>query len=557
MRTDDILDDHDLDRALRDLLEPMPRSTAWERSQRDRLLTYIETGEIDADAEPSGVVVRIAEIDPDNEWISAGPSRHRLLVLGGTAAAVILLLVGLVMMTQQRDDRSPVQAPATEPERSPSNSTTAVGVDDTVSDLTDAAADPTPSDPVSTPTGFTPLVVGMPPTGYELVKVENSGAGILTYSTDINSTELWLVARDSTSDHAYFDNQMRDLGRQSWEVDGRTVWSDGELDGCLPDVCSVGVQWDDSTVVSLMWVEPDGGSIAQGSDQNSLLALLPTLTVDPSVWSNAPDVSAEVSDDPAGLLAPAVDAAVESANALTTGPAGSMSGVVRSPDGSILILSLSRNPEPLGDMPATVGSRTFGDLALVGSFDSQIDTYRTAHACWTLHVADGGGTGDVEPWRDEIRDLFASMQPGDTFVELQLPPGWDVLSLDEPGPLFEVVLPVEGSDTSISILQSPEGGAAYAATLAAHDVEPVRFLGNDAWAGTVDFDPAATTVYWIHDGTYTTATASGLSIEQIEEVVADLQTVTQTQWEDRFGMIEDLETGTGSCPPAALSIAAT
>lgn len=555
MRTEDILDDHDLDRALRDVLEPMPRSKAWERSQRDRLLSYIETGEIDVGPEPSGVLVRIAEIEPGNEWSSAGPSRRRLLGIGGTAAALILLVVGLVM-TQRRDDPSPVQAPAMDPERSPANSTNAVGVEDTVSDGTDTAADPTATAPVSTATGFAPLVVGTPPTGYALLKVESSGAGVLTYGTDANSTELWLVVRDSTADPAHFDNQMRDLGRQSWEVDGRTVWSDGQLDGCLPDVCSVGVQWDDSTVVSLMWVDPEGGSIAPGSDQNSLLALLPTLTVDPSVWTNTPDVSAEASADPDVLLAPPVDAAVDSANALMGGPAGSMSGVLRSPGGSIMNLSLSRNPEPLGDIPAPVGSRTFGDLAVVGSFDSQIDTYRTSHVCWTLQVADGGGTGNAEPWRKEINDLFESMKPGDPFVELQLPPGWDVLSLDEPGPLFEVVLPVEGSDTSISILQSPAGGAAFAATLAAHNVEPVRFLGTDAWAGTFDFDPAATTVYWIHDGTYSTATASGLSVGQMEEIVAGLQTVTQKQWEDRFGMIEDLETGTGSCPPAALSIAA-
>jgi hypothetical protein len=306
-----------------------------------------------------------------------------------------------------------------------------------------------------------------------------------------------------------------------------------------------------------MWVDPAGGSIAPGSDQNSLLALLPTLTVDPSVWANAPDVSAAVSDDPVVLLAPPVDAEVESANALMAGPAGSMSGVVRSPDGSIMNLGLSRNAEPPVDLPATVGSRTFGDLAVVGSFDSQLDTYRTGHACWTLQVADGGGTGDIEPWRDEVDDLFGSMQPGDSFLEIQLPPGWDVLSFDEPGPMFEVVLPVEGGETSISIMQSPAGGAAYAATLAAHDVEPVRFLGTDAWAGTVDFDPAATTVYWIHDGTYSIATASGLSVHQMERIVADLQPVTQTQWEARFGTVANQETGPGSCPPATLSIAAT
>ena len=46
MHTDELLEDPELDRALRDLLPPMPRSRAWERAQRDELMAFISSGAV-------------------------------------------------------------------------------------------------------------------------------------------------------------------------------------------------------------------------------------------------------------------------------------------------------------------------------------------------------------------------------------------------------------------------------------------------------------------------------------------------------------------------------
>ncbi len=71
-----------------------------------------------------------------------------------------------------------------------------------------------------------------------------------------------------------------DLGRETWPVNGRTVVVDGEGDGsCLPDVCSVGVQWDDSTAVSVMWMGDPAAGIELGPEHTleSLVVIAGTL----------------------------------------------------------------------------------------------------------------------------------------------------------------------------------------------------------------------------------------------------------------------------------------
>ncbi len=71
-----------------------------------------------------------------------------------------------------------------------------------------------------------------------------------------------------------------ELGRETWPVNGRTVVNDGEGDGrCLPDVCSVGVQWDDTTAVSVMWWAPVDAGVELGPEHTheSLVVIAATL----------------------------------------------------------------------------------------------------------------------------------------------------------------------------------------------------------------------------------------------------------------------------------------
>lgn len=543
MRTDDVLDDRGMDRALRELLAPMPRSRAWERVQRELLLAFIETGERPGDAVASDETsVEPLELQTRGDLARLdGPrSRHRTLVLGGVAAAVVLLVIGLVA-TPRADAPPPVQAP-----RSTPGVTSIVEVPERGRD--DPMVDPVAEEASSS---FTPLVLTEPPAGYELARIERNGSsGIASYASATSTTELWLILRESGD----FFATVRELGRRSWEVGGRTVWSDGEGDGCLHDVCSIGTQWDDQTAVSLLWVEPNGGSLTPDSDQTSLLELLPALVPDAAAWEGAEGARAESSLESL-VLAPPAGVDTVPANALVVGPAHSTSATIRTAGGAIVQLSLLRNADPANaPMPAD-GSRTFGEVAVVGVFDGQIPTYRASHECWSLRVADGGGRGDATAWRDEIVEMLDTMIPRDTSLGITLPSGWTVLAIGEPAAMYELVLAVPGTATSINLSQSPANGAAYAAALVAHDVKSAHFLGVDAWVGTVDLDPAATTVFWFDRGTYHTATAAGLDVTEIEAALAAFEPIAPAQWEERFVAVTPVaDRGAGICPPPTLDI---
>lgn len=98
MPTDQLLHpfngDADMDRALRDLLPPMPRSTAWEAHQRDALLTFIQTGDVRAErTTPASVDAAIITVEAP----SPNDRRRRAVVVLGMAAAAVLLIAGLVI----------------------------------------------------------------------------------------------------------------------------------------------------------------------------------------------------------------------------------------------------------------------------------------------------------------------------------------------------------------------------------------------------------------------------------------------------------------------------
>ncbi len=89
-----------------------------------------------------------------------------------------------------------------------------------------------------------------------------------------------------------------ELGRETWPVNGRTMVNDGEGDGsCLPDVCSVGVQWDETTAVSVTWMgDPTAGvELGQEHTLESLVVIAATLMEVPDTFYR--DGSIAPSDD--------------------------------------------------------------------------------------------------------------------------------------------------------------------------------------------------------------------------------------------------------------------
>jgi hypothetical protein len=108
MSTDQVLDDADLDRALRDLLPPMPRSAAWEANQRDAMVSFIEARTL-ATHQRSAARTHVGLADP----IEAGALRRpRVGVVLGMAAVNLLLVAGLFVAPRWIGHEVP---PAAEP----------------------------------------------------------------------------------------------------------------------------------------------------------------------------------------------------------------------------------------------------------------------------------------------------------------------------------------------------------------------------------------------------------------------------------------------------------
>ena len=133
---------------------------------------------------------------------------------------------------------------------------------------------------------FAPLVVAEPPTGFTFLSAGfdpgPGGVGIAHYGRPGDDTQFQIINRHQPDG----EQRMRELSRTSFQVDGLTVYTDGEADGrCLPDVCSIGVQWDDQTFTSLLWVAVDGGELDQDATIETLLELVPRLIADPTQWS--------------------------------------------------------------------------------------------------------------------------------------------------------------------------------------------------------------------------------------------------------------------------------
>lgn len=112
MPLDELTDDQ-LDRQLRELLPPAPRSQSWERAQRERLIHYITTGDpkipLDTAHPDHGEGGQLLELAPTR----TAPARPRRWWILTSAAAAIALLGGLVVAQRPADAPAPAQQPGT------------------------------------------------------------------------------------------------------------------------------------------------------------------------------------------------------------------------------------------------------------------------------------------------------------------------------------------------------------------------------------------------------------------------------------------------------------
>jgi hypothetical protein len=145
----------------------------------------------------------------------------------------------------------------------------------------DASAGATTTTTEAAALSFTELSLQELPDGYtfESAVRDSSGdpqVGMARFVGPEGQPALVLLTR-ATPD---FFRTPIELGRETWPVNGRTVVNDGEGDGsCLPDVCSVGVQWDDSTAVSVLWMGDPAAGVELGPEHTveSLVVIAATL----------------------------------------------------------------------------------------------------------------------------------------------------------------------------------------------------------------------------------------------------------------------------------------
>ena len=206
--------------------------------------------------------------------------------VASVVAAATLVLAGVWFMPERQgasDDRKP-SGPSGESIVPTSTLMTASTTSTTTSATTTTTTTttmPVTTVPQQPPLSFTPVGLAELPDGYHLLWARyEDGAdgltvGIVRYRGPADQPDLVLLLRTLPDEV----QSMLDAGRPSWSVNGRTVVSDGEGDGrCLPDVCSVGVEWDPSTYISVMWAQSDTALLNDSTTLESLAALSANLS---------------------------------------------------------------------------------------------------------------------------------------------------------------------------------------------------------------------------------------------------------------------------------------
>lgn len=121
MRDNDVLDDDEMDEAVRALVPASSTSRAWERSQREQLLGFItsSTAARLAPSEHGAYDVDLEQAGAERRGMAVG-GRSRRWMLVGTAAAVALTAV-LAVVARQRDSESASARQTTVPSSSVSS----------------------------------------------------------------------------------------------------------------------------------------------------------------------------------------------------------------------------------------------------------------------------------------------------------------------------------------------------------------------------------------------------------------------------------------------------
>ena len=403
------------------------------------------------------------------------------------------------------------------------------------------------SEPASQlPVSFTPLLPAAPE-GYELLWAHFDGpsaadsVGLARYVAPGTGTELGIVLQP---DGGLFAGPPPE-GLATWEVDGRTVRAGG--DGtCGGSACSVDVQWDDQTALSLSWVDFDGAVIPETATHDSLLQLLGTLSARAEAWEAGPiDPASPSWDTPSAqhaalLLPPEADQVIDARHR----PAwpGTASAVFLAPDRTVVGIQEGDGPELPLDLAE---SRQIGDVTIAPlDPESSAPAYGIEVTCGFARLHDETGQ---PPYRPTLVELVERMTLDRGSIGIELPAGWSLIDDGPGGDVFETQFTVDllGDDTVLTLVQSPAGSPA-SLMYGGRAFEPITFGEGGAWLHQ-DGDSAEIAVVAQRAGTAYELSGDGVTVDDLAAVLGALVPSTTAGWVERFGPLDTAEVDI-TCP---------
>lgn len=195
-------------------------------------------------------------------------------------------------------------------------------------------------------------------------------------------------------------------------------------------------------------------------------------------------------------------------------------------------------PPPTDDsgVPVTTAApRPFTNVEVGPPTESTPGQYTIVVPCGTVDVIDNAG---FAPFRPEMSALFESIRLDSGAIEIDLPEGWTAIS---GGPLtdeFIFGLPVQVGDREVTITLAQYPGGSLA-TAGYDDLQylPTTFNGQQSWIHRDVENPAAFDVISMIGSTAIRASASDISLRDLEVVLAGLTTGDADEWASRFGAL--------------------
>lgn len=273
-------------RAVREVRPQIPGLSETERWQLEqRLFADVVVHDVafddvdDVGDTPVAIPDQKSPLPGDRRWLRS------------TVAAVAVLLVVSVVVALATIDRdqgvAPTAGPGTVPIEPPAPSEPSAPS----GDGQQSSSVPNDGDhlDVSVGTGpeFTELLVDPAPDGFELFSAVyqrsdlDGDVGVAYYRAPGSDVVFDLTVRSTPG---FFD-QLVDQGRQTWLVGDRVVVNDGELEQCVQDYCSVGIQWDDRTAISLAWAASIDATLDPEHTIERLVELAANLVEMPGSWT--------------------------------------------------------------------------------------------------------------------------------------------------------------------------------------------------------------------------------------------------------------------------------